>query len=57
MLRRIEARLATRPGLLLTGSSYRGISVNHCVKDAERVADEALAHLTRAPAARAEGVR
>ncbi len=44
-LRRIETRLAARPGLLLTGSSYRGISVNACVKDAERVADEALAHL------------
>ena len=55
-LRRIEARLAEWPGLVLTGSSYRGISVNHCVKDAERAADATLEHLSQ-PAVRTEGGR
>lgn len=44
-LRAIEARLDAWPGLLLTGSSYRGISVNACVKDAEATAAKTLAHL------------
>ena len=30
------------PGLFLTGSSYRGISVNACVKEAETVAENVL---------------
>lgn len=30
---------ATHPGLFLTGASYRGVSVNGCVKDAHRVRD------------------
>jgi len=47
-LRRIENRLADLPGLLLTGSSYKGISVNHCAKEAEAVADTALAYLSGA---------
>ena len=44
-LRRMDARLAELPGLLLTGSSYKGISVNYCAKEAELAADAALAHL------------
>jgi len=47
-LRRMDARLDRLPGLLLTGSSYKGISVNHCAKEAEATADAALAHLTGA---------
>ena len=46
-LRAIEARLAARPGLLLTGSSYRGIAVNACVKDAEATAAKILAYVDR----------
>jgi protoporphyrinogen oxidase len=33
------------PGLFFTGSSYRGIAVNACVKDAEKVAAEVIANL------------
>jgi len=44
-LRRIEARLAVLPGLTLTGSSYHGISVNHCAKEAESAAARVLANL------------
>jgi oxygen-dependent protoporphyrinogen oxidase len=46
-LRAVEIRLARWPGLLLTGSAYRGISVNACVKDAEASAARTLAHLER----------
>ena len=37
-LRRTEERLTQLPGLHLTGSSYRGIAVNACVKQAEILA-------------------
>jgi oxygen-dependent protoporphyrinogen oxidase len=37
-LRGLEDRLAATPGLFLAGSSYRGISINLCVRDAERTA-------------------
>ncbi|MHC5011287.1 MAG: protoporphyrinogen oxidase [Planctomycetota bacterium] len=37
-LDRIEALCRGRPGLHLTGNSYRGVSVNLCVVDAKRVA-------------------
>lgn len=47
-LERIERRLRELPGLILTGSSYKGISVNHCAKEAEAAADRALARLTGA---------
>ena len=39
-----EAR-TRHPGLFLTGSSYRGISVNHCVKEAETSAAMVLDYL------------
>ncbi len=46
-LKAIFARCAARPGLYLTGSSYAGISVNSCCKEAEtlaaRVADDLAA--------------
>ena len=41
-LRRVDEALRARPGLILTGSSYRGISVNNCVKEAETVSVAAL---------------
>jgi oxygen-dependent protoporphyrinogen oxidase len=45
----VDAALADLPGLFLTGSSYRGISVNACAKEAEQVADDVLAHLDSRP--------
>ena len=41
-LREIDRSAQSVPGLLLTGSSYRGISVNACIKEAEQVAREVL---------------
>lgn len=43
LLRRVEQALERRPGLFLTGSSYRGIAVNACVKEAEALAPEVVA--------------
>ena len=48
-LKEIDRRVARLPGLYLTGSSYRGISVTSCVKEAESVADNVLKHLAEAP--------
>jgi oxygen-dependent protoporphyrinogen oxidase len=44
-LKEIDHRLTALPGLYLTGSSYRGISVNACVKEAEEVADNVMKDL------------
>ena len=41
-VRRMDERAAAHPGLFLTGSSYRGVSVNYCLKDAERTAAAVL---------------
>ena len=41
----LDRELAAHPGLFLTGSSYKGISVNSCAKEAESVADLVVAHL------------
>lgn len=46
LLKSLDAAAAARPGLFLTGSSYRGISVNSCVKEAEETARSVLDHLT-----------
>jgi len=54
-MKAIDDILTDRPGLLLTGSSYRGISVNACAKDAELTAGRALDLLTRTTAAGLEG--
>jgi oxygen-dependent protoporphyrinogen oxidase len=35
--------VANRRGLVLAGNAFHGISVNDCVRDAQRVADEAIA--------------
>jgi oxygen-dependent protoporphyrinogen oxidase len=45
-LNEIDRTAAGFPGLYLTGSSYRGISVNACVKEAESLADDVLRDLT-----------
>jgi oxygen-dependent protoporphyrinogen oxidase len=44
-LEAIEEGLRRHPGLWLTGTSLRGISVNACVEDAPRVAERALEFL------------
>ena len=45
-VRRVMRAAAERPGLLLTGNAYHGIGVNDCVRDAGRVAREAVGRLT-----------
>ena len=41
-MRRIEALLQGHPGLFLAGNSYRGVSLNACVADAEQIAERVL---------------
>jgi oxygen-dependent protoporphyrinogen oxidase len=41
----IEARTATQPGLFLTGNSFRGVAINDCCEDAEKVAGAVAAYL------------
>lgn len=45
-LARLDALCNGLPGLYLTGSSYRGIAVNYCLKEAEITAAAVLANLT-----------
>ncbi len=47
-LRRMDARLAGLPGLHLSGSSYRGVSVNACIKESETMAAAVLDRLAAA---------
>ena len=44
-LRRIDGWLRRSPGLFLTGNAYRGVGINDCVAEAERVAGDVLAYL------------
>ena len=44
-VRAIEDLRATVPGLVLTGSGYRGIGISDCVLQAQRAAEQALAVL------------
>ncbi|RQW82339.1 MAG: protoporphyrinogen oxidase [Geobacter sp.] len=44
-LKALEENLCSLPGLMLTGNSYRGISLNDCVASAVRTADEGIALL------------
>ncbi|MBN2525827.1 MAG: protoporphyrinogen oxidase [Deltaproteobacteria bacterium] len=46
-VKRIESEFLKFPGLFLSGSSYGGISVNHCVDEAPRVAEAVTAFLDR----------
>ena len=48
-LKEIDRSAGTFPGLFLTGSSYRGISVNACIKEAESIARDILIQLTDLP--------
>jgi oxygen-dependent protoporphyrinogen oxidase len=56
LLAALERELAVQPGLHLTGASYRGISVNACAKEAEKVAEAVLAGLAGAVLDPAEAV-
>lgn len=42
LLKKIELEAARYPGLVLAGSSYRGISVNACTKEAEATARQVM---------------
>ena len=42
-LERIDAHVAAYPGLHLAGNSYRGVSMNSCIAEADRMADTVLA--------------
>lgn len=44
-LARIDAVLAGHPGIFLAGNSYRGVSINACIEDAQRVAARVAEHL------------
>jgi oxygen-dependent protoporphyrinogen oxidase len=44
-LEALAARLALTPGLFITGSSYRGIAVNACMKEAGPTAERVREHL------------
>ena len=46
-LQRIESELAPFAGLFLAGNGYRGVSVNACVEDAQRVGSAVAEHLRR----------
>lgn len=46
-LARLNQVLSKHPGLYLTGSSYRGVSVVHCVAEATRVAADVVASIQR----------
>lgn len=47
-LEAIETRLLRFPSLHLTGNGYRGVALNSCVTEADRVAGQVLAGLGRA---------
>jgi oxygen-dependent protoporphyrinogen oxidase len=49
-LSQIDSALRRHPGLLLTGNSYRGISMNSCIKEAESVAELLAATFASSPA-------
>jgi protoporphyrinogen/coproporphyrinogen III oxidase len=46
LLKGIETELANHKGLYLTGSSYKGVAVNYCVKEAEITAAKVIDDLS-----------
>lgn len=50
-LERIETLTAAHPGLFLAGNSYRGVSMNSCIAEADTIAEAALATLATRPLA------
>jgi oxygen-dependent protoporphyrinogen oxidase len=51
LLRRIDALTEAHPRLFLAGNSYRGVSLNACVSEAERIAERVLCRIAESPAA------
>lgn len=51
-LARIDAALTRLPGLHLAGNSYRGVSINSCIAEADGVAQHAIASASHNAAAR-----
>lgn len=45
LMKGVDDALKNHPGLFLTGSAYRGISVNHCVTEAEQVSEQVMDYL------------
>jgi oxygen-dependent protoporphyrinogen oxidase len=41
----IDTMLESHPGLYLAGSSYRGVSINSCIAETDRVAEAVLQHV------------
>ena len=56
-LGRIDAAAARHGRLWFTGSAYRGIAVNACVKESESLADRVLTALAGARSGGVEAVR
>ena len=48
-LDRLDAALADLPGIVVTGSAYRGVGVASCVSQAQRTATDLLEALGVAP--------
>ena len=53
LLREMDFELKHLQGLYLTGSSYRGIAVNSCVKEAESLSDRVIEQLAELPSSTA----
>ncbi len=54
ILQDVDHRLERHPGLFVAGNSYRGISINSCVAEADGIAESALRAATLAAAPRYE---
>ena len=50
-LRRIDTLLQLHPGLFLAGNSYRGVSLNACVTEADAIAERVLRQIADSSAA------
>jgi protoporphyrinogen oxidase len=50
-MRRIDMLLQVHQGLFLAGNSYRGVSLNACVAEAEQIAERVLRQIAESPAA------
>ena len=44
-MRQVDVLLQAYPGLFLAGNSYRGVSINACIAEADRIADAVLRSL------------
>jgi protoporphyrinogen/coproporphyrinogen III oxidase len=50
-LQQIERLLRAHPGLYLAGNSYRGVSINACIAEADGIAETVLRDASRCGAA------